>query len=108
MVPLLIVLSIIVGLSTPFIVVGGVKKHRRGVVLKTSQKRKKLVALNEKYNFKNPKTSWNYMYHCQNLNKFRTMDNSMLERDFFNTHYSEILNSLNLLNNNKKQYIFCL
>lgn len=105
MVPFLIVLSIIAGLSTPFIVVGGVKKHRRGVVLKTSQKRKKLVALNEKYNFKNPKTSWNYMHHCQNLNKFRAMDYSMLERDFFNTHYSEILNSLNLLNNNKKQYL---
>ena len=104
MIPFLIVLAIISGLSTPFIVVGGVKKHRRSIVLKTSKKRKELLSLNSKYNFTNPKTKWNYMYHCQNLNKFRKMDNNILEQEFFQQYYNDVLNSLNKLNENKKQY----
>lgn len=104
MIPLLIVLSVILGISTPIIAVNATKKHRRNVVFKTSEKRKKLTQLNSEYIFSDPKTKWNYMFHCQNLNAYRKMDNSILEREFFRRYYNDVFNSLSKLNENKKLY----
>ena len=104
MIPFLIILSVVIGIVTPIVTVNGVKKHRRNIVFRTSKKRKAISDLNQKYAFSNPKTNWNYMFHCQNLNKYRKMDNQELEKAFFDRYYSDVLNSLKELDINQKKF----
>ena len=104
MIQFLIILFVFLGIATPIIVVSQIKRYRRGVVLKTSEKRKKLLELNNKYTFPKARTSWHYVFHCQNLNKFRKMDDSMLELEFYNNNYDDVLESLNTISENIKKY----
>lgn len=104
MIALIVILSAAVAIATPVITVKSMKKHRFNVVFRTSEKRKKVAELNQKYIFKNPKTKWSYIHHCENLNKFRKMDEDLLEKDFFKKYYSDILLSLQELRKNKEEY----
>ena len=104
MIVLIVILSAAVAIATPIITVKSVKKHRFKVVFRTSEKRKKVAELNQRYIFKNPKTKWSYIHHCENLNKFRKMDEDLLEKDFFKKYYSDVLSSLQELRKNKEEY----
>ena len=104
MITLVIILSIGTTVLTPIIAVKSVKKHRYKTVSKTSPKVRKLVNLNNKIAFHNPKTNWEYIFHCKRLEQFRKMDDDKLEKEFFKQNYESLLDSLNKIEENQNKY----
>ena len=102
--PFIVLTIAALGICTPFAVLlvrKGVDRHIRKVVYRTSPKLKAILALNEKYSFKTPRTEWRYSYHCKSLNDFRKMDYLQLERLFLGAYYNQVLSSLKDLNENR-------